>query len=515
MATAAETGKPAAIAPAPATPPQPPPDPKPTPEPPKPGAMAASASRLRSSFRGSEAQPKKEEKKEGESDPKEKPVAAPAEPAAPAAPAPAKAPAKKVIRRAAGYEPGTEKAVDKLAQAADKLADAATKVGQSAAPATPAAAPKAEFTKAEQRQLKVLEAMQELYPDRYSNIAKNAQRFIEELPEWETKWNDDFAKDWEKKNGKKFDDDDERSAAMTKARDAAYEDALESRRKQYKIDYDEEDFEDAKDHIRTKPVTEELQRTKAELEELRKDKTQRDVKPVAEEHGQLAVQDIAANLKSQLGDEFDGILAEDGSIVEEKLDLIADAPFVKRVLESTAKQAKDFAEAVVIAFNGGQTPLLPEIERFCIWAEQKKAQAPEAEQRDENGRMFAKRADYFKMTPAEQKKHWLLDAETAITMRNDEFLRAAKAGIDDARAVAAEVEAHKGKLGKARGTAPAGSEAPAPTPAPAKAASNGNKPVIATATDGPPNGKPKLDDGRSFMQQRLSQSVIGGSKTAA
>lgn len=512
------TEKPASIAqPPPAQTQTPPPaqDPKPPEakpaEPPKPGAMSSMSSRLKGTIRGSDAPPKEPEKK-GLTD--TKPAEAPPVEAPPATPAPAKAPAKRVIRRAAGYEPQpTDKAVDKLAQAADKLADAATKVGQQ--PAPPAAAPKAEFTKAEQRQLKVLEAMQELYPERYSNIAKNAQRFIEELPDWETKWNDDFAKAWDKKNGEKYDDDDKRAAALQKARDAAYEEALEDRRKKYNIDYDEEDFEDAKDHLRTKPVKEELQKTQAELEALRKDKAQRDVKPVAEEHGQLAVQDIAANLKSQLGDEFDGILSEDGAIVAEKLDLIADAPFVKRVLEGTAKQAKEFAEAVVIAFNGGQTPLLPEVERFCIWAEQKKSQAPEAEQRDDQGRMFAKRADYFKMTPAEQKKHWLLDAETAITMRNDEFLRAAKAGIDDARAIAAEVEAHKGKLGKARGTGAQPQTTPAAAPASAAPAKTPSaKPVMATATDAPPNGAPKTDDGRSYMQSRLSQSVVGGPKAA-
>lgn len=353
----------------------------------------------------------------------------------------------------------------------------------------------------------MIEAMSEMDPTKYGDLAKNTRRYIQELPEWQTKWEQDFAAEWTKKNGKRFDDDEERDAALAKARDAEFESALEDRRKKYGVNYSERDFKKAERHITTRPLEEKLERAERELQRLSQDKTQRDTEPKAKETADLAVADIAANLKGQLGEEFDGLLDDNGALVPEKAEALPDGPLLQPILEGVTKQAREFAEAAVIAFNGGQTPLAGEVARFCIWAEQKKLQSEDL--LDDKGRTFVSRADYMKMKPAEQAKHWIMDAETAITMRNDEFLGLAKTQITEARKVGEKLlERHGVKLGKPRTAAPEGGTAPA------KAPSNGNgKPAIATSTDGgAPGGKPAANGGNSFMKSRLSQPIIVGGR---
>lgn len=427
---------------------------------------------------------------------------------------PAAAPKKKVIRRAAGYDvppaaPQSDPAIAKLADATSRLVE---KI------ASDKKEPELKLTKQEQRQIEVFEIMGQS-DARYANLAANAKRLISELPAYEEKWSKSLRESWEKEHKEEFDTDRERETAFNEYRNDEWQAELERQNAKYGVEYESADFEDAAVARQTKPLVEKLTKAERELEEMRAGKAVQDILPAAKEMSVRAVQDFSVQLAS-VDEAFAGILNEDGTMNSDKMDALPDPEIVGPVVEDAATRARNFAEWTTRAFAGDTFKVkgtkeqqelefgkLSSVADFCMSQEQAIMEGAPEQQVDEKGRSFLPAAEFFKLAPAEQRKHWTLNAEIVIARANDAILASAQKKIEGERARINKILERRGyKLGDVRTkVTPDAAPAPAATP---KAPNV--KPQSPTSTDGTPVGEPAKGGGTSYMQNRFKQSVISG-----
>jgi hypothetical protein len=437
-----------------------------------------------------------------------------------------------VIRKAAGYnqEPPSPGAAA-LATAADKLASAADRLASSAAPPKPAE-PEVVMSKQEQRQYEVFQKMGELDP-KYKELAVNSKRFLAELPQATENWEKGFRLNWSNRHKESdYDSDRERETALNEALEEAREDFISKQKQKYGLDWDEADFDEAKeklieDRVR-KPVEEKLSKAEKEIEDLRKGKVRQEVAPIAQETAEKAVADFATNIV-QVDATLEGLIGADGKIDQAKADALPDPELVVPIIEDATSRARNFAEWTVRAFSGDQFDSVPrragmteaqyqaalqheQVKRdsvvdFTFMVEDEVAGLPADQQVDGEGRTFARMDAYSKMTPAERKNHWILTSEDVIARANDMILGGAKKAIDaERKRVEPLLKRHGIALGVPRGTAaPAAAAAPAPAKAPSA------KPSSPTSTDGTPIGTPSPSSGSGFLASRFrAGNIVSG-----
>lgn len=123
---------------------------------------------------------------------------------------------------------------------------------------------------------------------------------------------------------------------------------------------------------------------------------------------------------------------------------------------------------------------------------------PLAEQRLEDGRMFATWEKWVSLTPEQQAQHWHLGAEEVL----DIFSQAQAARVkDEVGAIEREFQSRAPATTTATTPPPAEPPQPAPRPSP----SGGSRSVIDTTVTRPPEGPPNLDKKlRSILFQRAS-----------
>lgn len=399
------------------------------------------------------------------------------------APAKKVTPAKKVIRRAAGYEdvPGA----DRMAAAADKLTEAAEKVSKAAEKPAAPEPPKLELSAEEKRELEVLSKLEEVFKDKpqYKGIAKRAEKYLAELPKFTEDFEATFLTKWERQNASKdFDSEDARDTAFNDARSAAFEKEAEKFKAKFNISPEDSDFRRAEIRLETEPVHQELAQAKKQLTALEQKRQREEAVESAKEKSQQAVVDFASQAEKVIGEEFKGVVKEDGTLDADKLAEVSDGDIIGEVLTDAAERAKNFAEAAAIAFAGGKNDLFDQVDEFCF-REEKRIMSLPAEQQIQDGKKFSPRADYMKMTQAERAKHWILDEDTVITRGNDVILAGAKQQIE------AERDKIKQRLER-RGLKPTDGKA-----APAKAAAKKETP--ATNGNAKPNSPASVDPAAS------------------
>lgn len=343
-------------------------------------------------------------------------------PAKSASPAKA-APAKRVIKVAkADLLPS-----DPMAAAVEKLTGTVEKLVTKAAE-TPKVAtlPDLKLNPREERQMKALELLPELFPDtpEYKGIADRARKFLADRPAFEAKFDEEFKTRWETRNGDKYDTEVEKQAAFTEAREAALAPELAKFRDKFKIDYDDDDMVEARAELRVNPVRKSAEAAEKTAAEFAEQKRLEAVTPLAEEAKQDAITDLRANLETSLGSEFKDVLKEDGTVNEEALSADPDGDIVSEILGGAVTRAKNFAEAVTRAFNGAETPLIKQVFQFC--QAQEKALAGSV---DEHKRPFLPRMEFLKLSKAEQAQHWTLEPDTIIALGNDIIMASAKEDI--------------------------------------------------------------------------------------
>ena len=339
------------------------------------------------------------------------------------------APAKRVIKRAKGYEeaPGAvTAAADKLADAAAKLASAAEKVAPAGKTEEKPTEKQLKLSSAEERYLKAMEVLPELFPDKeqYKDIAARARQFLTELPEFEEKFDTSFRAKWERQNGDKFDDETERENAFKEARDEAFANESERFKAKFKIDYDDDDLIEARVELRARPIEEKAKVAHTAAANVAEEKRVESVIPLAKNAKVSAVEDIRANIAETLGPEYKGLIGDNGKLDDKVVASIADSDIVSEIVQDGITRAQNFAEAVTLAFSGVNTPLIDQVYQFCVAQEESLKGT-----KDEDGKVFVPRMEFIKMNKQQRAGAWTLEPEMVIAMANDAIMGGVKTKI--------------------------------------------------------------------------------------
>lgn len=435
------------------------------------------------------------EKKEGESSPKEG--------------AETKG-VKRVIKRAKGYE--NVPAVDKAVEAATKAAEAATKAAEVVTKAAEARQPEVKqpeikLDPEEEKRLKVFEAMGDMDPKRFKDLAANARKYLTEYESRREKFEAKFRADWERRNpDSKFDTEEERNSAFMDAFEAAFEKSEVDVKQKLGVVYTEDDYAEGIVHLRTKEIRDENERLRKEQERLAKIEEDRLIRAEAEQFTGAAVADLASNVKAKVGEDYAAVLGEDGAIDEAALkrlpygEEVADV--VSAALKGAVNDSRAMAEAITIFGRGGDTPMRNAVLWLLDTFEQEMAKKPEEERLDETGRRFVTRAEYQKLTPEQRKERWLMTPDHLVAFANDKLLERAAATIKAERDRVAAIEK---KVMERYGIKPGENKK-----AEEQAKQRSEKPPMATSTDARPGAAGAAVSSQDWLKSMMGKTIING-----
>lgn len=355
---------------------------------------------------------------------------APAEPPAPT-PAPAPAPAGKK-----GARKVTPAPVDAGAIAREAATAATNAAMQTIRGNNPPADPLADLTATDRRDYEIASHLAKMDP-RY----KDAPRIILE----HVRMADDYATNWERANpGKVFDaGDEEHNEFYAKLARP----------------WSPEEFTDAAIDMRAEQKAEQKaaklrEEQGAEMAGVKESQGRVELAPVVDQH--------FANAAMALAEQVDPALHQ--ALGTKGWDALSEAdPVTAEVMSVTLNQMHPFIEAAVQIDDPHQRFKL-DLKKPAHQQWNQVVTTGEANlvgMQLEDGRVFAKRADYVKMSPDEQARHWFLTQEMIVQ-------GAVEYAAAQVKAVSAQQKERLAKMGFARtGTpAPAGSATPA-TPPPA------------------------------------------------
>lgn len=357
--------------------------------------------------------------------------AAPAEP--PAAPAPAAQPETKTKKGAKKVQPGPIDAVALAREAATAATQAALATVQK--PNEPAD-PTAEMTTQDKRDYETALHLAKIDP-RY----KDAPRIILE----HVRMAEDYASNWERANpGKVFDAvDEEHNEFYAKlARPWTPEEFIDARADM---------LAEAKLEARDRKRNEE---TKVELDSVKEGQGRVELAPVVDQH----FANVAMALAQQVDPALHAAISTKGFEGLSEVD-----PVTAEVMGVTLQQMHPFIEAAIqLDDPHGRFKLNLKKPAHQQWNQVvMQGENNLVGMQLEDGRIFAKRADYAKMSQAEQAQHWFLTTEMIIE-------GAVEYAAGQVKTVSAQHKERLEKMGFTRGTpkTPPASVTPA-TPPPA------------------------------------------------
>lgn len=279
----------------------------------------------------------------------------------------------------------------------------------------------------EQRKLKVFEQMAESNSERYSGLAEKYKTAKRKFAE--------YAKKWEEENpGEKFDEDAEEHNETR--------DQLEA-----EIDYDEDDFDEAKVKLALSGTIEEA--TKPLKEKL--SKFEQREKLQAEAPKIIRARDDAGNFFwKQMDERFKDVVDEKGRINLEVLDkLKAEDEDVYTEALNAVQAVETYAAEMymlgnrLVAFDKNN-PVHQKLSAFALAAEQDMLKASRDKQIDSEGRQFVTLKKYTAMTPEEQADYWTYTPEDLNELMAQEIAKVAQAKIN-------QIEEKFQRRAKARG----------------------------------------------------------------
>lgn len=331
-------------------------------------------------------------------------AAAPETPAAPAAAVKKKKakPAPPVIDR-----PDPEEIIERTAAATAKVITDAIRP-QTPAPGT--AAPDTSFmTDSEKRKLPVLERMAAMYPDRYKDITRKYVDNLKAIAEYQSAW--------EKENpGEAFDPDD-------KQHNDFYA--------KHELGWDEDDETEARVEMaadkRIKAIEE---KTGAKLTELEAREKRRELEPQVFAESKR----VGKQVFDIVGGAFKDLLNENGYTKADVLKKIQDEdPLAAQVIFNEVSQIEAWAAENYKLFNGAvafdaQNPVHGFLAKFAAAQEQDILALPKEEQRNAEGKKFAKSTDFVRMPEEKRASYYTLSVSELNNLLAAEFgAKAAKA----------------------------------------------------------------------------------------
>lgn len=311
---------------------------------------------------------------------------APAQPASPAAaPAapPEPAPAKKAAKGKKTAAPIDATAV--ASAAATAATEAAVRVIQST-PAQPKAGPSDNLSDEDKRDYEVAAHLASLDP-RYADAPKIILDHITRA--------EDYAARWEAANpGKEFNVNDDE-----------HDDFFATLQRPWTVN----DFNEARIDLAAEKKLKKFQdEQQGSMQGLHRDQARMELAPAVDRKFNDATTDLA----KAVGDDIHKVLTTEGWDGLHKTD-----PVTAQVLATTLDQMHPFIQAAIeiddprqrVPLDVAKDPAHAQWNRVVTVGE-----ASLTGEQDEQGRIFARRSDYLRMSPAQQATHWYLTTEMII-----------------------------------------------------------------------------------------------------
>lgn len=382
-----------------------------------------------------------------------------------------KAPEPKITRKKKEPEPiDYEKLASTTAEAATRAAVEAVKQQSPAAPV----AEEVTLPASEQRRVNYLKRLEQLYPDKYADVASRYEKSYKEIEKYQRKW--------EQANpGETFDPEAQEHTAFFEKN---------------AVDWEDEDYAEAVAEEKAEAVR---RQTVAEYEERERRK---EAAPRAQEKARSVTKDLVQELDPAFKD-LDPF-APDADAKAEDLD-----PVKGPVIVNAARFAEQFVKTSNRLFDGvdkfdAANPLHKQISDFASQKEQAIMALPRDQQLDNQGRTFVPADRYYSLPPKERARTWTLSADDVAFLARQEIAEDAKKAIAREEARAAKLRQKWGVAGEKSPEAPAAKAPVSPTPEPAK-------PVSPTGGTDPKMAGVKGDPGSESTQRwnAFKNSLLG------
>jgi hypothetical protein len=294
----------------------------------------------------------------------------------PSSSAPA-APAKKERKKKEPEPIDYEKLASTTAEAATRAAVEAVKQQSPAAPV----AEEVTLPASEQRRVNYLKRLEQLYPDKYADVASRYEKSYKEIEKYQRKW--------EQANpGETFDPEAQEHTAFFEKN---------------AVDWEDEDYAEAVAEEKSEAVR---RQTVAEYEERERRK---EAAPRAQEKARSVTKDLVQELDPAFKD-LDPF-APDADAKAEDLD-----PVKGPVIVNAARFAEQFVKTSNRLFDGvdkfdAANPLHKQISDFASQKEQAIMALPRDQQLDNQGRTFVPADRYYSLPPKERARTWTLSAD--------------------------------------------------------------------------------------------------------
>lgn len=324
---------------------------------------------------------------------------------------------------------------------ASTTAEAATRAAVEAVKQQPKPAPAVEevtLPASEQRRINYLKRLEQLYPDKYADVASRYEKSYKEIEKYQRKW--------EQANpGETFDPEAQEHTAFFEKN---------------AVDWEDEDYAEAVAEEKAEAVR---RQTVAEYEERERRK---EAAPRAQEKARSVTMDLVQELDPAFKD-LDPF-APDADTKAEDLD-----PVKGPVIVNAARFAEQFVKTSNRLFDGvdkfdAANPLHKQISDFASQKEQAIMALPRDQQLDNQGRAFVPADRYYSLPAKERARTWTLSADDVAFLARQEIAEDAKKEIARQEARAEKLRQKWGVPREKSPESPAAKTQVSPTPEPSK-----------------------------------------------
>lgn len=371
----------------------------------------------------------------------------------PAAPAPAAPMDAKELGKAIG---------EGVATALDKRDANAKKAGEEKGQEQPGET--AHLSDTNKRRYEVLQQLETDHPEKYKGLAGKFSASVKSLA--------DYAAKWKAKNpGKEFDEEADEHTEFMAQNDEG-------------VDWDDEEFDDAKVNLRVSKVTAESRKeVDKKLSDVELAEKARKLAPAI----QKAQTEAGVEFFSHAGEDYSGVLNEDGSINEGGLAAMQEKhPVAAPIILAAAGETEHLSGVVTGLYEGAmrfdpQNKAHIQVDRFITDMEKRLAAKPEDERLNAEGKDFLPSIEYFKLKPEERKHFWTYEPKDINAIL---AARIAKNATDFAKKRIAEIKKEAERLGYRKTEEPENQEEQ-PEPKPRATKPGNGKPRSPSITEKP------------------------------
>ena len=325
----------------------------------------------------------------------------------------------------------------------EKLGAAIARGMKPAEKTEPVADEKSELPADEQRNLKVLEAMEKANPEKYKGVSETYMSNLAALQDYAAKWQEEHP-------GEEFDENaDEHKDFMAKR----------------EIEWDDNDFTEALADIKAEEkIVKRMDEVNKKFETIDQKERLQAAAPKVNAAKVASAKTFFAGMEGDFAKVFD----EKGVLNVKHMEGLRDSdPLKFSIILTAAQRLENLVSENYKLFNGlvpyiESNPVHQAISKFAISKEQQLTAKPANEQLDDRGRLFKTAAEFYKLPVDQRNRYWTFS-------REDLDLMMASTQIKYAKTTISAEEKRFDSIAKARGLkkgdAASASAAPAARPA--------------------------------------------------